>query len=387
MSLFMNKNLQMVFGVTLMAIIGLSLISPALPKIQDAFQLTKTEVGLLVTAFTLPGVLVSPLVGFMSDKRGRKGIVILSLAVFSITGGSIAFIRDYNVVLIMRIFQGAAASGLSTLSMALIGDLFEGDDRAVAMGYNASVLSIGAASFPVIGGALASIAWYFPFYIFFLAIPIALIILKYMGVPLKDKDEHHKSYLRMSIRELSNMKIAVLTSSCIVTFILLYGPFMTYFPLYLSDMFEAESFTIGLLISGMSITTCVVAYFSGRIYERMGGNKPMVLGLLFYSLAMLFIYLMKDPLMGIIAVCLYGLGQGMNIPILQTEFLNSVDHEARGIVSALYSTNVRLGQSIGPVLMGLFYMVGEYDMVFLLSALISFSMGILMLIARIRKII
>jgi len=386
-SLYRNRNLQMIFGVTLMAIVGLSLISPALPKIQDAFDLTKTQIGLMVTVFTLPGVLTSPLVGFVSDKWNRKSMVALSLIVFSICGGSIAFLDNYNLILVMRFFQGGAASGLSTLSMALIGDAFKGHDRAVAMGYNASVLSVGAASYPVIGGMMASIAWYFPFYFFFLAIPICLLILKYMDIPHEKNDGDYKEYLVMAMRELFNARFAILIPACIVTFIMLYGPYMTYFPLFLDEVFGTDSFNIGIILAFMSITTGTISYFSGRIYKRLGNNVPIIIGFVFYALAMIAMFLMSSAYQGIVAACLYGVGQGVNVPILQTIFLNSVSDDTRGVVSALFSSNLRLGQSIGPILMGILYSVGEYDLVFLFSAALSLSMGIITLVAIKKKMI
>jgi len=387
MTLYRDRNLQMVFGVTLMAIVGLSLISPALPKIQDAFGISKTQIGLMVTVFTIPGVVVSPLIGFFSDKRGRKGMVLLSLIVFAVAGGSIAVTRNYTLVLALRFFQGAAASGLSTLSMALIGDAYREQDRADAMGYNASVLSIGAASFPMIGGALASIAWYAPFYFFLLAIPIALAILRFMSIPEQKDDSDYREYLQLAKKELSNIRFAVLIPACIVTFILLYGPYMTYFSLYLDEIFEADPLTIGMILSGMSITTGFVSYKSGYIFSRIGSTKPIYLGLTFYGLSMMVMFSMKNIYMGIPAVFLYGLGQGLNIPILQTKFLNSVSHETRGIVSALFSSCLRLGQSIGPMLMGVFFIIGEYEAVYLLSAVMSFAMAAIVLLSERKNII
>jgi len=384
-SLYRNRNLQMIFGITLMAIVGLSLISPALPKIQDTFSLSKTQIGLMVTVFTIPGVVTSPLVGFFSDKWNRKNMVIISLIVFSLSGGSIAFLRDYNLILVMRFVQGGAASGLSTLSMALIGDVFTGNDRAVAMGYNASILSVGAASYPVIGGMLASLAWYFPFYFFVLAIPISLLILKYMEIPHRKHDGDHKEYIMMAIRELCNIRFAILIPACIITFIMLYGPYMTYFPLYLDEIFSTGSFDIGIILSFMSITTGIISYFSGRIYNRLGNNLPVITGFVFYSLAMIAMFLMRQAYMGIIAACLYGVGQGFNVPILQTRFLNSVSDETRGVVSALFSSNLRLGQSIGPILMGILYSIGEYELVFLFSAAMSLAMGLIAYIVFSKK--
>jgi MFS family permease len=89
---------------------------------------------------------------------GRKKIIVPSLLLFGIAGTACAFARDFNLLLLLRLLQGIGAASLLSLSVTLIGDLYAGDRRANAMGYNASVTSIGTAIYPTVGGALATIA-------------------------------------------------------------------------------------------------------------------------------------------------------------------------------------------------------------------------------------
>ena len=74
-----DHRLYVVFGITLMGVMGVSSITPASPPISRALGLSSRQVGLLLTVFTVPGVFLAPVLGFLSDRFGRKRIVIPAL--------------------------------------------------------------------------------------------------------------------------------------------------------------------------------------------------------------------------------------------------------------------------------------------------------------------
>src|SRR5690625_5804165 len=80
------------------------------------------------------------------------------------------------------------SASLGALNLTLIGDLYSGNDLATAMGYNGSVLSVGAAAYPAIGGAIAILGWFYPFYLALLAIPVGIFaLLSLEAVSLQNK--------------------------------------------------------------------------------------------------------------------------------------------------------------------------------------------------------
>ena len=91
-----TTNLVIVFGVTLMAVMGVASIAPAFPKIMNVLSLTKMEVGMLISAFTIPGIILAPLMGVLADRWGRKRVLVPALLLFGIAGGMCAFARDFN---------------------------------------------------------------------------------------------------------------------------------------------------------------------------------------------------------------------------------------------------------------------------------------------------
>ena len=83
-----------------MAVLGTSNITPAFPTIVRELGGSSGQVGLLITVFTLPGILMTPLLSVLSDRYGRKKILVPALLLFGIAGS--AFARDFNVLLVLR---------------------------------------------------------------------------------------------------------------------------------------------------------------------------------------------------------------------------------------------------------------------------------------------
>ncbi len=186
--LYRETNLLIIFSITLMAVLGVASITLAFPMVAQELNIPTQDVGLLITIFTFPGVLLTPILGILADRWGRKTVLIPSLMLFGIAGGTCTFARDFNILLALSFFQGIGAASLASLNITLIGDLYSGRERATAMGYNASVLSVGTASYPALGGALAMLGWYYPFLLSLVAIPIGFIVLLFFE---KSRAEEH----------------------------------------------------------------------------------------------------------------------------------------------------------------------------------------------------
>ncbi|MBT6765362.1 MAG: MFS transporter, partial [Prolixibacteraceae bacterium] len=107
-----KKNLTIIFLTTLMAVMGVASIIPAFPSIREHFNLTPTQVTLLIVVFTFPGIFLSPVAGALADKLGRKTILIPSLFLFGIAGLGCFFTNDWKILLALRFFQGLAAAPL-----------------------------------------------------------------------------------------------------------------------------------------------------------------------------------------------------------------------------------------------------------------------------------
>ena len=85
---YKDHNLHVLWGVTLMAVLGVSSVTPAFPRIVQELGVSSGQVGLLITVFTLPGILLTPVLGVLSDRHGRKKILVPALLLFGVAGAS-----------------------------------------------------------------------------------------------------------------------------------------------------------------------------------------------------------------------------------------------------------------------------------------------------------
>jgi ACDE family multidrug resistance protein len=372
-SLLRDKNLLVIFGVTLMAVLGVSSITPAFPTMARELGITGGQIGLLITSFTLPGAILSPLMGIMADRFGRKRILLPSLFLFAIAGTACAFIQNFNLLLGLRVLQGIGAASLGSINATIIGDLYSGRRRVEAMGLNASALSIGVASYPAIGGALALLGWNYPFLLSIIALPIGILVLTVLKNPEPRNYQGIREYLSGTWSYLKNIKVAGLFAAGMLSFIILYGSYLTYFTLLMGESFGASSLIIGIIMSIASLSNAVIASQLGRINRRLSLLAIINLGFSLYALAMVLIPFMPNLWLLLIPAIICGMANGANMPSIQTSVAELAPLEYRAAFMSLNTTMLRLGQTIGPPLLGLAYVYGGLDTTFFAGAGLALS--------------
>ena len=359
----------------------MSSIAPALPAIVHDLGISNLDVAWLITAFSLPGMVMAPFTGILADRFGRKRIVVPAIFLFAIAGTACAFTRDFNILIICRVFQGMSAAVMGSINVTIIGDLYSGRRRAEAMGLNASALSIGAAGYPLIGGALAALAWYYPFYLSLLAVPVGFVVLTALRNPEPDSREDFKSYLRGTWGYLNNKKVMAVYIAGILTFIIIFGAFLTYFAIYMDEAFDASGFIIGIFLSASSIAAAVVASQLGRITKWFSEATLIKASFAIYGLSLVLIPLMPSLWLLLIPMLLAGIAQGVNLPSILSMAAGLSPIEYRAVFMSINSSMIRLGQTVGPPLVGLLYVYRGADTAFYVTAGVAFVAAAIGLLA------
>ena len=357
-----------------MAVMGVSSLTPAFPGIEKVFEISAQKVGLLITVFTLPGIFLTPVLGVLADRIGRKTILIPAIFLFGIAGVACGFARTFDLLLLLRFLQGVGAASLGSLNVTLISDFYHGNERSTAMGYNASVLSIGTAAYPSIGGALASIAWYFPFFLPVFAIPIGLIALFYLDRKEDLNDQKLSDYLRHAWMSVKDKRVIAVFIASIVTFIILYGSYLSYFPFLLHYKFNSAAYVIGIFMSVMSLSTAVTSSQLGKLNARYSEKKLLQIAFTFYIAALIIFPFISNIWLLVVPLILFGIGQGLNIPSLQTLLANLAPSENRAAFMSMNGTVLRLGQTLGPLITGFIFGWLGMTAVFISGALLAAGM-------------
>ena len=348
---YKDHNLHVLWGVTLMAVLGVSSVTPAFPRIVQELGVSSGQVGLLITVFTLPGIVMTPVLGVLSDRYGRKKILVPALLLFGIAGGACALSRSFDLLLVLRFFQGMGAAALGTLNVTVIGDIYGGRERSEALGYNSSVLSVGTASYPAIGGLLATFGWFYPFVLPVVALPIAILVLFSLRNPEPRNEQGLREYFGSVWEHLRNREVFGLIVASLLTFIILFGPQLSYLPILMDDRFDAPAYLIGVILSGASLTTALISSQLGRLTGRFSETSLLKTAFLFYAAALVIVALAPNLYVLLIPAALFGVAQGINLPNVFSLLNSHAPNENRGAFMATNGMSLRTGQTIGPLLM------------------------------------
>lgn len=178
-----DRNFQLLLLSNVPPVIGTALLSPVLDSLVGPFGTTQTDVGLLISVFTAPGILIVPVAGALADRYGRKPVLVAALVLFGLAGTAIAFTTDFRVALGLRLLQGVGFAGIVPTLITSIGDFYTGSREATAQGLRFTVSGLSQAAFPLLAGVLVATAWQYPFLLFAVALPAAAAVAVWFEEP------------------------------------------------------------------------------------------------------------------------------------------------------------------------------------------------------------
>lgn len=346
--------LPLVFSITVTAILANTLVNAPLPDILDHFDQPDSAAGLFVSAGALPGVVMAPVIGVLADRYGRRRVLVPCLVVFGVFGLAGAAAPSYAVLLGLRLAQGVGAAGLMNLAVVLIGDHWQGIERARVIGYNAAVLTVSLAVIPALGGGLAELgSWRWSF------VPYGLALLTALGatrLPAGPVTGVHAGGFRAQLGAAAGaLRQGVVATAIVygfVLFLLIFGLFLTVMPILLADDFGLSAGYRGLVIAAPAAASTLVSVNLGRLRGRFGAGRLIVGATALFAVGFCAIGLADTLAVLLVGAACYGLGEGMSIATLQDVVAGAAPDETRGSVVAVWVSAVRAGQAVGPLVAG-----------------------------------
>ena len=369
-----------VLVLSLLSMMGLTIITPALPFISGSFGVRGEGAWAILTAFAAPGIIMVVLAGVLSDRYGRKKVLAVCLALFCIGGVGCALAPTYGLFLFFRVIQGIGSGPLGSLNATLIADTFAPCYRPRYYGMIGIIAALSTAIFPFIGGFLTEWSWRWTFGLSILGLPALLYLYR---IPLKQgsPQERPAEQLRLFRRFLANKEVSMLLLFEILVGASLYGPVNTYFPLLCDHMFGASPSLLGTITMCGSLGILLSGLLVGWLTVRYAYRTLMVFcGVLLLVAYLLFLWLPQLWLL-VIPLLLHGFGYSLVSPILKTRLSVLASEDTIGAVLSLNGVAFRLSQAVAPALCGLFWTgLGVYGP-FWLGLLLS--LGVLVLALRV----
>ncbi len=373
-------------GVPFVMVLSNSLLIPVLPMMQGQMQLTPFQVGLIVTAFSVPAGLSIPLAGFLSDRYGRKVVIVPALFVFGIGGllaGVAAMLIPYPFpfLLAARVLQGLGGGGTYQMAMALTGDIFQSSERAKALGLLESANGLGKVVSPILGSLAGLIIWFAPFFVYpLLAVPVAIGVWVTVKEPERQKEPvgagtYFSEIGRILKRNALSLGAAYLAGSLVL--FLLFG-LLSYLSDILEDNYSIEGLRKGLVIAIPVLGMALTSYLSGAWLQKQAGKTcklVAILGMTMVAVALLFPAFTNNLYLLLTAATLQGIGTGGALPAINLLITGAAAQHERGMITALYGTARFFGTAFGPPIFG-WLVTKNTTLLFLTAAITAGVMGI-----------
>lgn len=354
-------NFAALASVPFVMVLSNSMIIPVLPAIQKALHKTLFQVGLLITVFSVTAGLIIPIGGYLSDRYGRKKVIIPSLILFGL-GGLLAALApafwrggSYGIIMGARVLQGIGAGGTYQVAMALAGDIFKSGERSKVLGLLEASNGLGKVVSPIMGAAAMMLFWFAPFFIYpvisgISAVLVWLLVREPKGTTT---DRPIGGFIRGLGRVFGKKgwSIAACFLAGALALFFLFGV-LSYYSDVLEQRYHVEGVMRGLVIAipvaVMALTSYCAGTFLVKHLSRL--SKTMVvagLGVAAVAFVAMFFF-NRQVVLFTAAISLMGFGNGILLPSLNTMITSATGSQERGTVTALYGTVRFFGAAFGP---------------------------------------
>lgn len=353
--------LAMLAAVPFVMVLGNSMLIPVFPKMRQVMHLSAFQVGLIITAFSVPAGVLIPFAGALSDRIGRRPVMAPALILYGL-GGLLAgasatlFAQPYGWIMAGRVLQGIGAGGTYQLAMALTGDLVGGGrERTSALGLLEAANGLGKVVSPILGALIAGIVWFAPFFAYgLLALPVAAAV--WFLVP--EGAQRNKQSLREYTRALGRVfrtrgvSLAGAYAAGMAGLFLLFG-LLSFLSDFLEDRYQITGLTKGFVLAGPVGAMAIASYLTG-LFIPQGWLKPAILGgLAITTAALAAVPFLLQLVPFVLVTAAVGLGIGLMLPPLNTLITGATASDERGLVTCLYGTVRFFGVALGPPVFGL----------------------------------
>jgi MFS family permease len=372
------------FFVLIALIGGLAIFSstlsktPVLPLFAASLNATPAEIGWIVMASTIPGVLISYPAGALSDHLGKRRVLLASLVVFATAPFLYLVIETAWQLMAVRFYHGFATAIFGTVASAAIAERYTAD-RATRLSTYSSVTIVGRSIAPFLGGALISLASFGAVYV---ACAIAGVLALAAGLLLKDRDPKPTAKLELphfwsSLRTVLRDRGIMLVSTVEAAQYLVFGAIEAFLALYASSL-GIPAWQIGVILGVQLLSIVFAKPLMGKVSDRIGRRRVILPGLLIGAASVVLLPYFPNFIGLSVLSLVFGLGFA-TVTSSTAALVADLTKDGRyGSSMGVLRTVMDVGQSIGPVLTGFMVGVTGYGSAFTLLAAILVAAALML---------
>ncbi|HQT30669.1 MAG TPA: MFS transporter [Thiobacillus sp.] len=378
------KPAQPSFFILIAFIGGLAIFSstlsktPVLPLFALSLHATPAEIGWIVMASTIPGILVSYPAGALSDHLGQRRLLLASLVVFATAPFLYLLIETAWQLMAVRFYHGFATAIFGTVASAAIAERYTAD-RAAQLSTYSSVTIVGRSIAPFLGGTLISLA---SFDAVFIACAISGVLALAAGLLLRDHEPRPKKKLELP-HFWANLKIVLgdrgimLASLVEAAQYLVFGAIEAFLALFAASL-GIPAWQIGIILGVQLLSIVFAKPLMGKVSDRVGRRRVILPGLLLGAASVVLLPYFPNVFGLSVLSLLFGLSFA-TVTSSTAALVADLTKDGRyGSSMGVLRTVMDIGQSIGPVLTGFMVGVAGYGSAFTLLAAILVAAALML---------
>lgn len=385
-----NRKLLLIFLTLFIVVAGFGIVMPILPFYARDLGASSFQMGLLVTCYAFAQFLFAPVWGAISDRIGRRAIMITGLVGFSLSFFLMALSDSYLMLLLSRLLGGILAASPRATAQAYVADVTDDHDRAKGMAMAGTAQGLGFVFGPVIGGVLVPMGVTVPFYVSG-AVALLTALAAYLGLPetrprskgaVKDSGginevlgnpvNGHYPFLARVITYAVHSPASLFFW---LTFAVMFcqSSMFSMLSYFLMDRIAASESLAGLVFGVQGgVSTVVQALFVGPAVSLLGEERTIMAGMVFGVVGFLLMS-QADTLPEIIlAITCTATALSLVRPTI-TSVVSKRAELGQGVTMGIQSSFDSLGRATGPLWAGFAY-GHAISLPYLTAALVYFAM-------------
>ncbi|ARF15179.1 MFS transporter [Sporosarcina ureae] len=335
------------------AMAGVGLIIPIMPEFLATFGVAGRALGLLIAMFSFAQFIFSPISGNLSDKYGRKNIIIFGLLIYGFSQLAFSLSTELWMLYVARFFSGFGAAFIVPPTMAFVADITSTKNRGRGMGLLGASMSLGFMIGPGIGGFLSKISLYFPFYFAASASIVAAIV----SLLLLPNPKPVMQGITMNENIFQQMRRSTQTPyfvMLIVMFVFSFGlaNFQSTISLYVDQKYNYTPSQIAIIITvGGFVGVIIQTFVIDRLFKRFGEMRIILINLVIAAVAMLGILFVNTFFTILLVATIFSTTTALLRPAVNT-LVSKLAGKEQGYAAGMMNAYMSLGNMIGPATAG-----------------------------------
>ena len=363
--------IRRVFPVLALAIfssmLGAGIVVPLLPLYAEGMGATGLWLGFIFASFAISRTLVTPFFGRLSDRKGRKLLLVIGLFTYALISFAYVLATEVYQLVLIRLVHGVSGAMILPIAQAYIGDLSPEGEEGKWMGYSNAAFFSGFGFGPLMGGVLTA-QW--GMNLAFITMGVFNLIAFFIAIILLPRSDLRKSAtaLPFSFMDMRRSSTMVGLFSFRLAIALGRSSFFTFLPLLAATRLGLPANLIGLLIAVHVLLMSMLGIVGGRMADIF--NRRVLVGI---GSIVIFSYLFLVPLAPgfgpLLALCILGsIGSAMATPSVLALTVEEGRKYGMGSAIAAITMAMSIGMAVGPIMTGAIVDLIDINAAFYFSA-------------------